>query len=181
MALDTAYNAALALLTCLCDALEANETADPELVAPADCCLQAGSDVAETITNTGEDVCCRGRAYVKLLPMFPSANFLEPDLGAQKQPCAMPRLTLGLEMGVMRCIPVDADCTVHAQKLRLMAADAWAMFNAACCWGKLIQAPGIVGRGTQWSVGTWTPEGPEGGCLLGTLQVAVSIPGPGCC
>lgn len=181
MALHTAYTVAQQLLLCLCNALQANTDADDTLPMVADCCLQAGSDVAETITSSGEDICCKGRAYVKMLPMFPAANFLQPDLEQQRQPCAMPRLTVGYEMGVMRCIDVDADCTVHAEKMRLMAADAWAMFQAACCWGKELQKPEVVGRGAQWAVGAWEPEGPEGECLLGTLQVAASIPGPGCC
>lgn len=181
MAILTSYDVAVALLACLCGQLQANADADERLPMVADCCLQAGSDVAETITASGEDICCLGRAYVKMLPMFPAANFLQPDLEVQKGGCAMPRLTVGYEMGVMRCIPADADCAVHADRMRLMAADAWAMFQAACCWGKELQKPEVVGRGTQWAVGAWEPEGPEGGCLLGTLQVAASIPGPGCC
>ena len=184
MATITPYSFKVAdeLLTCLCAELLANQTEDPTLVIPEDCCLRPGVvDIPFDVTETGVDACCRGEAYVKITSIFPSAQFPEPDPLDGTQKCQMTRFTVGLEMGVIRCISWDADCDERELKFRMLAADQQAMTSAACCWGKRLQNPAVVGRGTRWAAGEWVPFGPDGGCIGGTLQLFASIPGNSCC
>lgn len=187
------YRAAKALLTCLCAELAANEVADPTLVMPKRCCLRAGSDIPFDITDSGVDLCCQGEAYVKIVDFYPSAAFPEPDQPTANG-CQMARFTLALELGVLRCIPDQPTCEESDFALRRNMADAEAAFRAACCWGTAMNTPTLpypqppelpsLGRkGTKWFAGPWTPGGPDGLCLTGTMGLFVSLPGPttACC
>lgn len=173
------YLAAKTLLTCLCAALAANEIEDPTLPMPGRCCLRAGVDIMMEISETGVDQCCVGEAYVKIIDTYPSSKFPEPDEFVSKA-CQAKRRTVALELGVMRCVSVDPTCDESDEAVRKMAADGEAAFAAACCFGDEIQKPAVLGRGSAFFFGGWSVAGPDGGCLLGTMPVFVSIHGPGC-
>lgn len=177
------WRIAQSLLACLCEALAANSNEDPTLPMPQRCCFRAGVDTVLNITNDGFnaiDQCCLGEAYVKLISVYPSTVFPEPDSVPTTTTCQLSRLTVSLEMGTIRCISNDPDCAESSDKVRLMAADMQAMYKAVCCWQKRInKAP--FRPGTKWFAGAWEQAGPDGGCLTGTIPVFASIPGPGCC
>lgn len=181
----TSYLVAKKLLECFCAELAANANEDATLKMPGRCCLRAGVDVPLDVNVDGfvvTDMCCIGEAYVKVISVYPSLTFPEPDAAPlSTSGCQMTRLTVALEMGTIRCINDDKDCAENDLKLRWMLADAQASFNAACCWGKALQDPAVVGRGTRWFAGAWEQAGPDGDCLTGTMQLFASIPGPGCC
>ena len=178
------YKVARELLTCLCAELAANANEDDTLAMPGRCCLRAGVDIPFDVTADGfaaTDMCCVGEAYVKVMTEYPSLVFPEPDAGPQANGCQLQRMTVSLEMGTIRCINDDKSCAENELKLRWMLADKEAMYRAACCWGKRLQKPDVVGRGTKWFAGAWEQAGPDGDCLSGTMQLFASIPGPGCC
>lgn len=179
-----AYKVARELMICFCAALAANTAADATIAMPGRCCVRAGVDIPLDVTVDGfnaTDMCCVGEAYVKVISIFPSMVFPEPDAGPLANGCQLQRLTVTLEMGTIRCIQDDKECVENELKLRWMLADAQASYVAACCWSKRLQDPAVVGRGTKWFAGAWEQAGPDGDCLTGTMQLAVSIPGPGCC
>lgn len=176
------YRVAKALLTCLCAELAANEVADATLTMPARCCLRAGTEIPFDITDSGIDLCCQGEAYVKIIDFYPSAAFPEPDQPTANA-CQMTRFTLALELGVLRCIPDQPTCEASDFVMRRTMADGEAAFRAACCWGTTMQNPGtdplpLGRRGTKWFAGPWTPGGPDGLCVTGTMGLFVSLPGP---
>ena len=173
------YLAATKLLDCLCEALAANFAEDDTLPMPARCCVRAGTEIAFIVTDQGVDQCCEGEAYVKIVDTYPSSLFPQPDEYIKSQ-CQARRRTVALELGVIRCISDDPDCDESDYALRRNAADGEAAFAAACCFDKVVQRADVIGRGTATFFGGWTPSGPDGGCLAGTMPVFVSIPGPGC-
>lgn len=175
------FKIAQELLTCLCSALNDNFVEDPTLVVPGECCIRPGVDIPLDVSETGVDACCVGEAYVKINSVFPSASFPEPDPLDGVHKCQFTRFTVSLEIGVIRCISWNANCEEREFKARLLTADHQAMLAAACCWGKILQTPAVVGRGTRWSGGEWVPFGPDGGCIGGTMQLFASIPGNSCC
>lgn len=178
------YKAARALLECFCAELAANQNTDPTLKMPKHCCLRAGSEVPLDVTPDGftaTDRCCQGEAYVTVNSIYPSAvsGFPEPDTGPTAAGCQPGTLTVALQMGTIRCLNDQKSCPENELKLRLMLADAQAAYKAACCWGKQLKT--VVRPGTKWFAGTWEQGGPDGGCLTGTMQLFVSVPGFGCC
>ena len=174
------FRVAQALLSCLCTALNNNAAEDPSLPAPVRCCLRAGVDIPLDVTDEGEDLCCGGEAYVKIISTYPSTTFPQPDEYTAND-CQMQRLTVALELGVFRCLPLSPTCDESSFAVRRLAADRQAAMAAACCWGELIQDPKVVGRGAKFFVGSWDNEGPEGMCVGGTMPLFASVPGPGCC
>jgi hypothetical protein len=174
---------AKALIECVCAELAQNANDDPTLPMPSHCCLRAGTEIPFEITVDGliaVDRCCEGEAYVKINSVYPSLNFPNPDEAPLNTPCQLQRLAVSLEIGTIRCINTD-DCDENSEKLRLMTADADAMFRAVCCWAKALKEIPGMGRNPKWFAQGWEQAGPEGGCLSGTMQVFASIPGPGCC
>lgn len=174
------WKIAKSLIACLCAELAANFVADPTLPMPKRCCLRAGSEILMDVTDAGEDLCCSGEAYVKVISIYPSAAFPEPDQPTAT-PCQMSRYTMALELGVLRCIPDSATCTESDFAVRRAMADGEAAFRAACCWGADLKTPQLVGRGVKWFAGGWDIGGPDGLCVTGTMPLFVSLPGPGCC
>lgn len=177
------YQFARTLLNCFCDALADIAALDPTLPAPGVCCLRPGADVPLDVSSDGTDMCCfdNGEAYVKIGPVYPSANFPEPDTATGKQACQLQRLAVVLEMGTIRCIPADPTCEERDFKVRQQMADKSAAYTAACCWGKAIQQPTLGGAGTLWTAAGWETAGPDGLCISGSMQLIASLRGPGCC
>lgn len=185
------YRVAKKLLECLCAELAANAIADPDLKMPARCCLRAGAEIPFDITDSGEDLCCRGEAYVKIVDFYPSQLFPEPDQPTANA-CQLTRFTLALELGVLRCIPDLPTCEESDFAMRRMMADGEAAYRAACCWGAAMntatlptpvppELPSLGRKGTRWFAGPWTPGGPDGLCLPATMGLFVSLPGPAAC
>lgn len=175
-----AFRVAQALIDCLCAELLANEIADPTLKRPKFCCLRGGTDTILQVSDSGVDRCCQGEAYAKIVDIYPSASFPTPDEFRSKQ-CQFQRLTVAMELGIMRCYPVDPTCAQSTEAVRQYTADAEAAFRAVCCFAKAIKANDFVGPGVQWFASGWTPQGPDGGCVTASMPVFASIPGIGCC
>jgi hypothetical protein len=124
------------------------------------------------------DLCCEGTAYVRLASLYPAGtNWPAPDTEGSQSFC-MPFALGGIwELGIMRCAP-----TGNARQIATSAAwnaafaqqmiDARSMREATCCYKS------TYANGAGVLMGTWTPVGPEGGCLIGTQ--AVNIENIGC-
>lgn len=181
-----AYKIARELMTCFCAELAANALEDNTLEMPDRCCLRAGSEIPLDVTPDGftvMDLCCLGEAYVKVNAMYPATgvDWTSPDTVPLANGCQLQRLTVGLEMGTIRCIDDAKGCTENELKLRWMLNDGMAAYRAACCWSKAIQNPVVSGRGTKWFAGVWEQGGPDGDCLTGNMQLFANFQGPGCC
>lgn len=177
------FQFARTLLTCLCNALEAIAAQDPSLPAPGVCCMRPGTEVPFDVSSDGVDMCCfdNGEAYVKIMNVYPSSAFPQPDEPTGKQQCQLQRLAAVFEIGVIRCVPDEPTCEERTYKVRQTMADKSAAFTAACCWGKAIQAPDLGGAGTMWTAGSWDVAGPDGLCVSGSMQLIASLKGSGCC
>lgn len=174
------YRVAKALITCFCAELAANFITDPTLTMPGRCCLRAGVDTILEVDERGIDRCCVGEGYVKIVDTYPSSAFPVPDEFVAG-PCQGRRFTVALELGVIRCVPIDPSCEQADFAVRRIAADGEAAFRSICCWATALKDPLLVGPGVKWFNGGWTPAGPDGGCLTASMPVFVSIPGLPCC
>lgn len=142
------------LATCLCE--ELIRSGLPELCF---CGVVAGTPALDL---TDED---KGMAWVRLLQVYPSTTFPQPT--STPSSCTAP-LVAQVEIGVMRCFPAAMDVehlpTEQEQwdAARLQQADMMAMYRAIqCCYKKF----------DEFSIGAYTPLGPDGGLVGGTWQV----------
>lgn len=165
------YNASVQLLACLTVAVEAAENPPSRIqFLPG---AQAGEDISEF-----EDLCCAGTAYVRVGTVYPSSQeFPAPD--TQAIPCQQQALAVSYEVGIMRCAPAGTTQNVptSAQWLaafRQQMIDMTSMFKAACCFRNKYPMDAML-------IGPWTPVGPQGGCLLGTVTITHQIAGCGDC
>lgn len=170
------------LLECLCEALADNANEDPTLPMPQRCCFRAGAEVPLGVVVDGfviTDQCCLGEAYVKFTTEYPSSTFPQPDEGPVSTPCQLTQMAVNYEMGVIRCIREEPDCTESSEKFRMQAADSEAMYAAVCCWQKRVKKE--IDRGSKWFASGAETAGPDGGCLMTTMLVQSSRRGPACC
>lgn len=165
---------ATSLLACLQAELALNP--DP----PAEACLRAGDQVLHDVdaATSTDKVCCPGLTYVRIGPMFPSANFPEPDtLPARSTGCFPLGWAVELTMGVVRCIPgmgspagpTCADWTLAATH---DANDLDAMRRALCCWAPTLPKTRL------WLAGSSTVE-MSADCIERQFPLTVTI--PKCC
>jgi len=145
-----------ALATCLCEELIRSGL-------PETCfCGVVAGEVAFDVTDDD-----RGVAWVRLVQAFPSTSFPSPVPGVRS--CLAP-LVAEVEVGVMRCFPAAkaGDSPTETQQWEqamLQQADMAAMYRAIqCCYGKF----------DEFGIGTYTPQGPEGGFVGGSWQVWLS-------
>lgn len=165
----TAFDASAQLLACLTVAVQAAENPPKNVqFLPGN---QAGEDIS--IYN---DLCCEGTAYVRVSSMYPSfQDFPAPDSAAE--PCQQQAMAVTYEVGIMRCAPVGTAAFVPtgAQWLaahRQSMIDAQSIYKAICCFQGYYPMDAML-------VGQWTPLGPLGACLLGTVAVTQQIGGCG--
>ena len=125
------------------------------------------------------DVCCssgqgEGMAWVQITEVFPADNFPAAQTGAMR--CNYAEQGVRLNVGVLRCAATldDQGRPPSTQRLMTDAAKVQrdrAIVNEAirCCF--LADAePGT------FVVGTFTPLGPQGGCVGGSTSLQIAVP-----
>lgn len=158
----------------LLECLEAALLANPN--PPLDICLRAGDHVVQDVGIPGfsRDSCCRGQAYVRIVGFYMTGGdttpFPSPSTDAPLSPCGIPAWGLQLEMGIFRCVRTDRSltCTEWGVAMAQQMTDAKAMRAALCCF-EALHDPSTV------AVGTWSPAGPDGGCIGSTWPVSVEV------
>lgn len=159
------------LLACLC--FELNSRPNP----PQICCLRGGEAV---IQDAGIllDECCKGQAYVRIVGVSPTghggeAPFPSPSTDFPVTGCGVPAWNLVLEVGVFRCAPtgsanLPATCAAWNTAVALQQQDMVAVKAAICCLIATLDPQSVA-------IGTWEPQGPDGGCLGSTWQITVEV------
>jgi len=155
---------ATSLLACLQTAL-ANVADPPEHVS-----LRVGTQIELLLSET-RDECCEGVGWVRVVSIYPSANFPEPDLTYGR--CWPIQWAAILEMGVARCAPTPEAADVPSSDEwnaigEAVLDDAAAMRRALCCFADLE-------ADRMYLAGLWQPLPIDGGCLGGYMQVTVAI------
>lgn len=125
------------------------------------------------------DVCCDcgtgdGQAWVAISQVYPTDNFPTAQTGGMR--CLPSGFGAQLAVGILRCAAV-VDDQGRAPSSERLTADAWKVQRdrqiveraLRCCYFADAD-PGT------FTIGSWTPLGPQGGCVGGltTLQVSVS-------
>lgn len=160
MIADAVLPAALRLLESLGDRLEATEAGRPAVAS----LVPGGAAVAW-------DDCCEGKAWVRVVRIFPSVRFPEQVQGALN--CHTASLACELEVGVLRCAstvdeqgePPSAE-QLTADAVRTVC-DAEAMYQA-------IIADFSPGLGAL-ALGQYLPTDVDGGCVGGTMTVTFPL------
>jgi hypothetical protein len=158
---ETFLPVATTLLGCLSAAV-ADLTDAPNVVG-----LRYGPETVLDIAQNA-DLCCEGFAWVRMGVAAPH------PLSADAR-CNVSLWLLDLEMGHVFCAPMGDDQNIvtepeHTATAAALAESFAALRKAICCFGDL--EPGY-----HFTVGPWTPNGPEGGCVGSTITVTVDIPG----
>lgn len=152
------------LLGCLQAAL--GDVADP----PANVSLRVGTQVELLLSQT-RDECCEGVGWVRVVSIYPSAVFPQPDLESVR--CWPLQWAAVLELGVARCaptpegdeLPTPDDWNTIGEAV---LSDAAAMRRALCCFAE-------ADPDRMYLAGLWQPLPVDGGCLGGAMQVTVAV------
>lgn len=119
------------------------------------------------------DDCCDGQVWTRLVNAVPAPATASP-LRASGHLCAVPWWTLTVVVGVVRCAhtvddegnaPTPAELSSDAEE---GLADMWTILRVISCQVK------------HERMGTWTPVGPQGGCVGGEWTFTARIPGCAC-
>lgn len=166
-----AYDASLHLLACLMSAVESQDN------PPKNIQFLPGQQAGEDISIYG-DLCCEGTAFVRMATTYPSFQaFPAPDTEAI--PCQDQAMALNYEMGIMRCAPggsiefMPTAANWQAAYEQSMI-DQRSLFKAACCYAGYYDMDAIL-------FGAWVPNGPQGGCLMGSINITHQVVGCGSC
>lgn len=155
------------LLDCLCSVLAT--TSNP----PGICALRAGNQAIQDMGPTFDE-CCEGQAYVRITGFTPTGLQQDPfPAGMEDQivpACGIPAWSLHFEVGIFRCM--DAEGGLSSSQWANIAAqqmlDAKSIRLAICCF--------IAERELKTTaVGSWVPQGPEGGCIGGTMPLSIEV------
>lgn len=155
------------LLQCLREQIDASA-----FPIPGDkICLRFGQEVNPSL-GTQTDECCTGLAWVRVASVLPLADPDDPGVG--NCPITSSR-RLTLEMGTARCISqgtlqAPTTCDQWTEAALKMDSDHAAMEAAICCLASMAS--------DLWSdprifPGEYTPTGPDGNCIGGTLLVTI--------
>lgn len=163
--------APLAVDVLACLTTELAQVADP----PQTTMLRPGSGI-ELLMSTTTDECCTGLGWVRVMTVYPSAQFPEPDGGySVEEPV---QWAVVLELGAARCAPrpgpavipsADVWNTVTASVLD----DAAAIRRAICCWA-------AANADQMYVAGPWIPLTTEGGCVGGAHTLTIAVPACDC-
>lgn len=154
------------LLSCLCTAL--TELTTP----PGICCIRVGDEATQDM-GQNFDECCEGMAYVRIDGFYPTGGpdspFPSPSSDFALSKCAPYAWGLSMEMGVFRCMNTEGvTCDEWGLVAAQQMADARAMRQALCCFMQ-------PRDGGDVAVGTWTPKGPDGGCIGSIWQITAMV------
>lgn len=155
------------LLACL----KAELDAGPYPIADEHVCLRFGQEVRPSLGSL-TDECCTGLAWTRVATV---TGLNDPDLSGAGV-CINSERRLTLEIGTARCIdqgttqaPTTCDqWTVAALK---MDSDHAAMEAAVCCFRDQVQDMSFAPQSI--TVTEYQPQGPDGNCILGTLQITL--------
>jgi len=149
------------LATCLCAQIISDD-----LPPVCFCGVVPGEQVALDYAGDCEDAC--GMAWVRLATSYPSVTI--GAASARPGNCGL-GLGVDVEMGIVRCIsvgqvdgqpPSPAELSAAAV---LQQADMMALWRSiACCRNS-----------KDWMIGAYTPYGPEGGTVGGTLTASILV------
>lgn len=128
--------------------------------------------------QVAHDDCCDGQLWVRLISAFPSGRpFPNPD---SAQPCGILLMALQLGLGIVRCAhtvddngnaPTPEELTEDTLGGTL---DASILLSAIQCCELPLATDKLIG------LGTWTPSGPQGGCVGGEWSLTVGVGNCGC-
>lgn len=157
------------LLACL----KAELDDGPNPIADEHVCLRYGQEVRPSLGG-GTDECCTGLAWTRVAGVGGIRN--DPDDPLSAAVCINSERRLTLELGTARCISQGTtqapttceEWTVAALK---MDADHAAMEAAVCCFRDQVAAMPFAPQSI--TVGDYQPAGPDGNCILGTLQITL--------
>lgn len=119
------------------------------------------------------DDCCDGQVWVRLASATPAPAPAAP-LKASGDLCAVPWWTLNVVVGVIRCAhtiddegnaPTPRELSEDAESV---LEDMWTILRVITC------------KVAHERMGTWTPVGPEGGCVGGEWSFTARIAGCSC-
>lgn len=149
------------LSTCLCAQILTDGT--PPVCF---CGVMPGAVVSLDYAGECENEC--GMAWVRLLQSYPSATLGQPS--ATPGNCSA-AIGVDVELAIVRCIEVGGpdgqppEPAVLAAAAVLQQADMMSMWRAvACCRNS-----------KDWVIGQYTPYGPEGGLVGGTLTISLQV------
>lgn len=146
-----AWPSLVALAECLQEQIRIAEVPDPQFVG-----IMPGRLVPHDYCGTAG---CGGMAYVRLVSTFPSVNGVTPN------PTPLPNspLAFNVVVGIIRCAPqpssrgIPPGVSDQFEAARLQTADMEVLYRTLeCCL-----------RDQKGAVGSYTPIGPDGGCLGG--------------
>lgn len=152
------------LLQCLNEQIEASAFPIPEEKV----CLRFGDRVNPTL-GTGEDECCTGLAWVRVASVD---SLADPDGEGN---CVSTARRITLELGTARCVPFGdvskgPTCDAWTAVALKMDSDHGAMEAAICCAS---EAFSVLAYDPRTVPGTYTPSGPDGNCVSGTLTMTI--------
>lgn len=158
---------AVSLLNCLCEVLATTQN------PPGICAMRAGNATIQDIGPTFDE-CCEGQAYVRVTGFTPTGLSQDPfPAGMEDQivpACGIPAWSLHLELGIFRCMSAEGNLS-NAEWLavqRQQMLDAKSIRRAICCFISVHELK-------TTAVGAWTPQGPEGGCIGGTMPLSIEV------
>lgn len=157
MTSNTIWDRMRDLAACLCAQCE-----DDSLPPLCFCGIVPGQEVALEYHGNCEDVC--GMAWVRMTALYPASGV--GAVNTSPGNCGS-LVGVDVELGIMRCMPVgEADGSPPtADQLQaaaeLQVKDALALWAAVqCCQAS-----------ADFLIGQYTPFGPSGGIIGGTLEV----------
>lgn len=173
---DLTLELSAALLACLCSAISGQP--DP----PQHCCYRVGTEPVHDIDlQTQVDLCCEGLAYVLLRDNYPSStSFPENDIVRQAQaPCDPPAWAVGFRVGIVRCAPVDSDCTRNNAAFAQNVADMYSINRTMCCFRDFINtAENFIGMSLV--IERQVQGSTSGGCTERYVNLTAQIPNVDC-
>jgi len=152
--------------------LGAEISTGPYPIDDAYVCLRFGGDVAPML-GTETDECCTGLVWVRVA----GASRIGPEGDdPQFNVCLHPGRRLTLEMGTARCIPYGTvqrptSCEEWTEAALKMDADHQAMEAALCCFRAAVSAMPYAPHAIVAT--EYQPSGPDGNCILATLQLTL--------
>lgn len=173
---DLVLELSAALLACLCTAVSGQP--DP----PLHCCYRVGTEPVHDISLEGQiDLCCEGLAYVLMRDVYPSsASFPENDIVRQAQArCDPPAYAVGYRVGIVRCVPMEPDCTLNNAAYAQNVADMYSLNRAMCCFRDFLNTSATF-RGMSLVIERNQQGSTSGGCTERYVNLTAQIPNLDC-